>query len=204
MNSDVRALKYQSLPLLLTLIRLFSPFLIFPPLFLVLPWQTSFGWAVLVCAVVLCIGITDFVDGWLARLYGQETVLGRVLDPIADKVFVMSVLFFLVGAGRIDVLVAIVLVAREFLVAGLREAASQVTGSVLRVSRWGKAKMALQLTLCVFLIVHPGYYGCACSLMYTIEYVLVGAALGLSLVSAALYVRRFLRQAGCSKSEMEG
>lgn len=193
----MRTLKSYNVPLLLTLLRLFSVFLIFPPLFLALPWQSTFGWAVVVGMIFLALGLTDFIDGWLARIWRMETVLGRVLDPIADKVFIMGALFFLAVAGRIDTLIAIVLVAREFLVAGLREAAPEV-GTAIPVSWWGKGKMAAQLFLCTFLIIHPGYYGCSCFPICFFEYLFLGTTVFLSVMSAILYVRSFLRQAGCS------
>lgn len=187
----------QNIPLLLTLVRLFSVFLIFPPLFLATPWQTSFGWAVFVCLIFLAVGMTDFFDGWLARAQKMETVLGRVLDPIADKVFIMAMLVFLAVAGRLDTVLVILLVAREFLVAGLREAAPEA-GCSVPVSWWGKGKMAAQLLLCAFLIVHPGYYGCSCGPIFFFEYALLSLTIFLSLFSAILYIRCFLKHAGCS------
>lgn len=196
-------LKSYNLPLFLTLIRLFSVFIILPPLFLALPWQCSFGWAFSVAIIFLALGLTDFIDGWLARVWHMDTVLGRVLDPIADKIFIAAGLIFLSGAGRIDPVIVIVLIAREFLVAGLREAAPQV-GTSVPVSWWGKSKMAAQLFLCTFLIVHPGYYGCSCFPIQFFEYVLLTVTVLLSVLSALLYVRDFLRQAGCSIRQTQG
>lgn len=197
MRTNNGVFTFRDLPFFLTLLRLFAAFLVFPPLFLLTPWQTSSVWAIIVCFLFLVVGLTDFIDGWLARLWRVETTLGRVLDPIADKVFIMGALFFLSVAGRIDVVIAILLVAREFLVMGLREVSPEL-GCSVPVSWWGKGKMAVQLLLCSYLIIHPGYYGCACGVIFTIEYLLLTGAVLLSLISAVLYVRRFLSQAGCS------
>lgn len=199
----MRTIKSYNVPLFLTLLRLFSVFIILPPLFLALPWQSTFGWAVVVGMIFLALGLTDFVDGWLARIWRMDTVLGRILDPIADKIFIAAGLIFLAGAGRIDPIIVIVLIAREFLVAGLREAAPEV-GTAIPVSWWGKGKMAAQLFLCTFLIVHPGYYGCSCGPIQFFEYILLIVTVLLSVMSALLYVRSFLRQAGCSIRKPRG
>lgn len=191
-----------NVPLFLTLFRLFSVFIVLPPIFLILPWQTSFSCAVFVSSIFFLIGITDFVDGFIARKYKMESPLGQVLDPIADKIFIMAGLFFLAVAGRIETVIAIVLVGREFLVAGLREVAPRF-GSVVPVNWLGKGKMASQLLLSVFLIVHPGYYGCRCFPIFFFEYLLLAITLFLSVFSAFFYVRSFLRQAGCSIRKMQ-
>lgn len=179
-----------NVPLFLTLSRLFAAVILFPPLFLLCPWETSFPWACFVSFVFFLVGMTDFVDGWYARAYKQETVLGRVLDPIADKVYIMAALMLLASAGRIDFILVMLLIGREFLVSGIREAAPEF-GCSVPVSWWGKWKMAVQLVMCAYLIVDPIYYGCDCLPTRFLGIFLICSALFLSFISAWFYVRRF-------------
>jgi CDP-diacylglycerol--glycerol-3-phosphate 3-phosphatidyltransferase len=82
---------------------------------------------------------TDQLDGWLARRRGTSTPLGSLLDPVADKVLVLSVLIVLAGEGVVPGWMVAAIVAREFLVSGLRLAALE-RGVVLRARDLGKVK----------------------------------------------------------------
>jgi len=82
---------------------------------------------------------TDQIDGWLARRQGTSTPLGSLLDPVADKVLVLSVLIVLVGEGVVPGWMVAAIVAREFLVSGLRLAALE-RGVVLQARDLGKLK----------------------------------------------------------------
>lgn len=88
--------------------------------------------------------ITDFLDGALARLLKAQTNFGRMLDPIADKLLVASVIMILVHQGRADLLPSIAIVCREILVSGLREFLAKVRVS-LPVSGLAKFKTLLQM-----------------------------------------------------------
>jgi len=99
-------------------------------------------------------GITDFLDGYLARIWEQQSSMGRMLDPIADKLLVGSVLLMLVHTGDIQsyaVWAAIVILCREMLVSGLREFLAEVRVSV-PVSQLAKWKTTAQLVSLGFLI----------------------------------------------------
>src|SRR6059036_500450 len=100
--------------------------------------------------------VTDFFDGWLARRRGQVSVLGKFLDPLADKLIVMAALVFLVAAGRAPAWLAVALEARELAVTGLRGIATQ-EGLIIAPSYGGKSKTALQLVGILFLLVHFKY-----------------------------------------------
>jgi CDP-diacylglycerol--glycerol-3-phosphate 3-phosphatidyltransferase len=100
--------------------------------------------------------VTDFLDGYLARRRGQVSVLGKFLDPLADKLIVMAALVFLVAAGRAPAWLAVALEARELAVTGLRGIATQ-EGLVIAASYGGKSKTALQLVGILFLLVHFRY-----------------------------------------------
>lgn len=101
--------------------------------------------------------ITDFFDGWLARLWSQQSSLGRMLDPIADKLLVASCLLMLVADHTIQgwwLWAAIVILCREILVSGLREFLAELNVSV-PVSTVAKWKTAMQLFSLGFLILGP-------------------------------------------------
>jgi cardiolipin synthase (CMP-forming) len=101
--------------------------------------------------------ITDFLDGYLARLWSQQSSLGRMLDPIADKLLVAAVLLMLAAVGTIagvHLWAAIIILCREVLVSGLREFLGQVQASV-PVTQLAKYKTAVQLVAIGFLIAGP-------------------------------------------------
>lgn len=121
-------------------------------------WQSLLGgglwlrWVALTIFIVA--GITDFLDGYLARMWEQQSSFGRMLDPIADKLLVASCLLMLAAEGTIRgwaLWAAIVILCREILVSGLREylAELRVGIPVTQLARW---KTALQLVAVGFLI----------------------------------------------------
>lgn len=95
--------------------------------------------------------VTDLLDGYLARRNGQVTILGKLLDPIADKLLVLSALILLVNVDRVSALVAILIIAREVAVTGIRAIAAS-EGMVISAETTGKYKMALQVVAIVLLI----------------------------------------------------
>jgi len=100
-------------------------------------------------------GITDFLDGYLARQWGIQTRLGRFLDPVADKLLVVAVILLLIAFDRIDgfwtVLAAIVIVCREILVSGLREFLAEIRVG-MPVSSLAKWKTTVQILAIGFLL----------------------------------------------------
>jgi cardiolipin synthase (CMP-forming) len=108
-------------------------------------------------AIFIAAGVTDYFDGYFARAYAQQSALGRMLDPIADKLLVAACLLMLVADETIygwSLWAAIVILCREILVSGLREylAGLKVSVPVSRVAKW---KTALQLVAVGFLIAGP-------------------------------------------------
>jgi CDP-diacylglycerol---glycerol-3-phosphate 3-phosphatidyltransferase len=101
-------------------------------------------------------GTTDFLDGWVARKKGLVTVIGKFLDPLADKLIVMAALVMLVHLGRVAAWVVIVVMAREFMVTGLRTIAMS-EGIVIAAGQEGKQKTAFQVAAITFLIIHYTY-----------------------------------------------
>jgi len=110
----------------------------------------EFGmWAT--CAIFAAAAITDYLDGYLARSWSQQSGLGRMMDPIADKLLVGAAILMLVHVDRAPILPALVILSREILVSGLREFLAEVQVG-LPVSRLAKWKTAVQMTALGFLL----------------------------------------------------
>ena len=113
------------------------------PVFLALLTYENRRNSFLAAAVYSVAALSDWLDGWLARVSGKVTTLGKFLDPLADKVIVLSALVMLVRLGRAPVWVVVVIVAREFLISGLRTIAVS-EGLVISASQGGKWKTRLR------------------------------------------------------------
>jgi CDP-diacylglycerol--glycerol-3-phosphate 3-phosphatidyltransferase len=96
---------------------------------------------------------TDGLDGYIARKRKTVTNLGKLLDPLADKLLVAAVLISLVDMGKLDAWIAIVIIGREFAVTGLRQVAL-LEGKVVAASRWGKWKTAAQITAIIAILLN--------------------------------------------------
>ena len=107
-------------------------------------------WIALVAFVIAA--ISDWFDGHFARKYGMVTPLGKLLDPLADKVLVCSAFVYLSAMGFCPVWGTVLILAREFLITGLRQIAVEA-GQVLAADRLGKWKTGLQLTYCITCLV---------------------------------------------------
>jgi len=105
-------------------------------------------------ALFLIASFTDFLDGMLARMLGEESKLGELLDPIADKIIVATALILLVMSGTIkhyEVIAAIIILTREILISGLREFLAK--GKIrLPVSNLAKLKTFLQMIAIALLL----------------------------------------------------
>ena len=107
------------------------------------------------CALYTAAAVTDYFDGYFARAWKLQSKLGRIFDPIADKLLVSATIFMLVAFGRIGsalILPALVILCREVLVSGLREFLAEIRVG-LPVSRLAKWKTGIQMTALGFLIV---------------------------------------------------
>jgi cardiolipin synthase len=147
----------------------------------------DFGqWAT--CAIFTIAAITDFFDGYLARSWSMQSQLGRMLDPIADKLLVGAAILMLVHFDRAPILPALVILCREILVSGLREFLAEVQVG-LPVSRLAKWKTGVQMVAIGFLLAgsaapwwlfadHVGTYGlwlaAGLTLITGFDYLVVG------------------------------
>lgn len=101
--------------------------------------------------------ITDGFDGWLARKWGIVTILGKFLDPLADKLIVMAALIMLIPLDRVPAWAVFAILAREMVVTGLRSIASS-DGIVIDASDLGKYKTIFQMTAIPGLMLHYDFY----------------------------------------------
>ncbi len=102
--------------------------------------------------------LTDLLDGYIARYLKSETPIGKMLDPLADKLLINSALIMLIPLGRIPAWMVVLIVGREIAVTGLRGIAS-IEGVVIAASVWGKAKTVFQSIALSFLLLHYEYLG---------------------------------------------
>ncbi len=137
-----------NLPNKLTLIRV----LLIPIFVVVLLVPLGISWQNwLALAIFVIASLTDFADGYLARKYQLITNFGKFMDPLADKLLVCSALVCLTSLGRIAAWMVIVIVAREFIISGLRLVAVD-QGVVIAASYWGKFKTVAQMTMIMLLL----------------------------------------------------
>src|SRR3954469_3132008 len=107
-------------------------------------------------AIVFAIAsFTDALDGWIARRQRKVSTFGKLMDPLADKLLVTAALVSLVSLGRLSAWVAMVIIAREFAVTGLRQLAME-HGEVIPASLWGKLKTVAQIAMVLVLITVEG------------------------------------------------
>lgn len=177
----------------LTLIRLIISPLILPVLFfLYLPLYNV--WLNISLAFIFSLlSLTDFLDGYIARSYQQETSLGKVLDPLADKFLFYSTLIGLLAAGKIFFYWVLLLIGREFFIMSLRQLALEQRFTI-SVSYLGKVKTAVQMATIIFIIINPYHdysYGNA-PVWNILELLLLTLTTTLSLLTSFFYYRVFM------------
>ena len=147
-----------NLPNSLTLLRIFLiPILV---VILLTKFEGKELWGV---AVFLLAALTDFLDGYLARKRGEVTTLGKLLDPVADKLLVSAAFISLVEMKQAPAWIVVIIIGREFAVMGLRSIA--VTQHItIPASIWGKYKMGSQVVTIVLLIFGDHEWGPAAAI----------------------------------------
>jgi CDP-diacylglycerol--glycerol-3-phosphate 3-phosphatidyltransferase len=151
-------------------------------------------WAAVIYSLA---AITDMLDGWLARRQGLVSVLGKFLDPLADKLIVAAVLVWLVSMGRIPPWTVVLLLSREITITALRGVASS-EGLIIDAGPGGKLKTALQMVGLICLILgYPYQFNLYVYDFGLIDFVHVGRMLiylsiVFSLTSAASYMQLFV------------
>jgi len=173
-----------SLPNGLTIIRILAI-----PIILILLFSTGQLYQVITALLFLLTAVTDTLDGYLARRRGMVTTLGKFLDPLADKLLIVTALIALIPARGIPFWMVIVIVGREIAVTGLRGiAASQ--GTIISASALGKYKTVFEVASISFLILNGDYLGIS---FHPVGMGLLWVALILAVFSAVDYFNKFLR-----------
>jgi CDP-diacylglycerol--glycerol-3-phosphate 3-phosphatidyltransferase len=147
------------------------------------------AWDIAAAIAFTVASITDYFDGYLARLYKLETVYGRLLDPLADKFLVACTLIMLQELGRIHPIVVMLLICREMAITGLRALAS-AEGVAMSTSSSAKWKTATQMVAIPLIIVQSALVGLP---LYPLGMLLLYISLGISLWSAKDYMVDFFR-----------
>jgi len=171
-----------NLPNALTLARIF----LIPFVVVVLLTVEIRTWAFWGASLFLAAALTDLLDGYLARRRRQVTTLGRLLDPIADKLLISSALISLVQLHIAPAWMVVIIIAREFAVSGLRSIAAH-EGFSIKVSPLGKGKMVTQVAAVVGLILGHRYGGW----VQDTAVALLWAVVVFALVSMVQYFREF-------------
>jgi CDP-diacylglycerol---glycerol-3-phosphate 3-phosphatidyltransferase len=175
-----------SVPNLVTLSRI-----LFVPVIVVVLWENTPSAGVWAAGLFILAAITDYLDGYLARKLNVETTLGKFVDPVADKILVMSTLILMIPTKGIHPILVILLLSRDTLVEGLRAvAASQ--NVIIAAGTLGKWKTAIQMCCIPAVLIETPIFGLPIK-----EIGLVGLWISvvLSTVSGFQYIQLFFRKA---------
>jgi len=118
-------------------------------------WVSAPNQNLVATVIFTAAAITDWLDGWLARKLNQTSAFGAFLDPVADKLMVAAALIILVQLGRLDTLIALIIIGREIAISALREWMAQIgAGKSVAVSFLGKIKTVSQMVAIPLLLYH--------------------------------------------------
>ena len=173
-----------TLPNGLTIIRILAI-----PIILLLLFYSGKTYQWVTAIFFLLVAVTDTIDGYLARRRGMVTTLGKFLDPLADKLLIVTALIALIPTRGIPFWIVIVIVGREIAVTGLRGiAVSQ--GIVIPAGGWGKFKTVFEVAAVTFLILNGEYFSID---FYFVGMVLLWIALTMAVISSIDYFKKFLK-----------
>lgn len=175
-----------NIPILLTWARIvLIP--LFVGVFYASAWLSPHEQALAATSIFIIAALTDWLDGWLARKLGQTSAFGAFLDPVADKLMVAAALIVLVQLGRIDALIAVIIISRELAVSALREWMAKIgAAESVAVSMLGKIKTVAQMVAIPLLLYSENLVGLP---IQTIGTVLISIAAILTLWSMAYYLK---------------
>ena len=174
-----------NIPNLITLFRIAAiPFVV---LFLFFPGPLASFLAALFFSIA---SLTDLLDGYIARQQNSETAVGKLLDPLADKLLINSAFIMLIPLGRVPAWAVVLIVGREVAVTGLRGIAS-LEGLAIAASKWGKAKMIFQTLSLIGLILHYEYLGIN---FHSLGMLILWVALAITIWSGIDYFIKFYRE----------
>jgi CDP-diacylglycerol---glycerol-3-phosphate 3-phosphatidyltransferase len=153
-------------------------------------WMSEHNRNVVATAVFIFAGITDWLDGYLARRLNQMSAFGAFLDPVADKLIVAAALVVLLFLNRVDMLVALIIIGREIAISALREWMAKVgQAKSVAVAFIGKLKTVSQMVAIPLLLFHDRLLGLDC---YWLGTILINVAAVLTVASMLYYLRKAL------------
>jgi CDP-diacylglycerol--glycerol-3-phosphate 3-phosphatidyltransferase len=157
-------------------------------------WMSMGARNTVACATFVVAALSDWLDGYLARALDQASAFGAFLDPVADKLIVAAALIVLVQLGRVEMIVALIIIGREIAISALREWMAKVGQSKsVAVAFVGKLKTLSQMVAIPLLLYHERLFGLVdCQWLGTI---LINVAAVLTAVSMLYYLRRALPHA---------
>lgn len=144
-------------------------------------------------------GVSDFLDGYIARKYNMVTDLGKILDPIADKILVAAALIALIDLDRLYWWIAVIMLARDFTMEALRNLAAS-KGIIIAAGIWGKLKTTFQMVAIGMISFKNVWLGIN---WYILGQILMYIALVLSIYSAFVYFRDYFKNQDSSENNME-
>src|SRR5687768_18168997 len=178
-------------PNLVTLSRIVLIPLLIGVFYLPEAWLSEHGKNVAATVIFIFAGITDWLDGYLARRLNQMSAFGAFLDPVADKLIVVAALLALLYLNRVDMIVALIIVGREIAISALREWMAKVgQAKSVAVAFIGKLKTVAQMVAIPLLLFHDPLFGAVdCQWLGTI---LINVAAVLTVASMLYYMRKAL------------
>ncbi|HEX5092528.1 MAG TPA: CDP-diacylglycerol--glycerol-3-phosphate 3-phosphatidyltransferase [Burkholderiales bacterium] len=154
-------------------------------------WLSSFGKNVSACAIFIVAALSDWLDGYLARALNQTSAFGAFLDPVADKLVVAAALVMLLKLGRVEPVIALIIIGREIAISALREWMARLGQSAsVAVAYVGKVKTASQMVAIPLLLFHGDVLGLFSA--QRLGTLLIYVAAALTVVSMVHYLRRAL------------
>lgn len=179
-----------NIPNTLTLLRIAAIPLFVGVFYLPEGWLSEGQTNLVATVLFIAAALTDWLDGYLARSLGQTSAFGAFLDPVADKLMVAAALIVLVQLGRVDAIIAVIIIGREITISALREWMARVGQSAsMAVATIGKFKTAAQM-IALILLLYDGVIGGMS--LHPLGTVLMYVAAALTLWSMAYYLRRAL------------
>lgn len=159
----------------------FIRILFIPVFILAMYWDVPYA-PFVAAGLFALLASTDKIDGHIARKRNEVTDLGKLLDPLADKLLVCAALLILLRQGRIDAVSTFLIIAREFMVTGLRQIAA-ARGVVIAAGQWGKWKTVSQIVAVIALILENAIH-----LGIPFGLILYYIAVALTIVSGVQYL----------------
>jgi len=158
---------------------------------LIIAFMVSFAfsglaWAWAALLIFSLASVSDFLDGYIAKKYNQITTFGKFMDPLADKLLVVSALVCLVGAGIIPAWIAVIIIFRDSLVDMMRTLAIS-EGKVVAANWWGKWKTAFQMFAIISFLFDRIFYLSLWGV--SVSLVLIYIAVGLTIISGVIYMK---------------